>query len=327
MYAVEERLLALQDGVEKARTDLKAKLTRKGVSFNTNDTLRKLISLIPRKITPPINLYGTLYSHVAVNVDNTRILISGGTLNNNPTQTHKLYNATNKTFVSKANCPTNVRYEHAGAKWRDAYYYFGGAFYQYNLNTNTFTSKNYHHPWTSPTLANTIDFLLLSGGNWGGSTKEQLIYNDTADTWTEKLNLRFYLSNHSATDSDYINNKVLISGGYSDGDRGPSNINDVFNINSNTFTQKTNLPQGRVSLRSLKINNTNSVLINGGTNVNEANTTKVFDVNANIFINKKSAPTTWTEHTLAKIDNDFLISGGEGKSKQYVYTVNTDEYI
>ena len=76
MYIVEERLLALQNSVEKARTDLKAKLTRKGVSFNTNDTLRKLISLIPRKISRPSNLMSVSANQTSVPLDDGNVLVS-----------------------------------------------------------------------------------------------------------------------------------------------------------------------------------------------------------------------------------------------------------
>ena len=143
MYAIEERLVKLNTQLEQARNDLKSKLTKKNINFNSSDSLRKLISLIPLYTITPIDLYASLSAHTSVNISDSAVMFCGGYNN-----IQKLYDINNNTFTSKQNYPNTIK-EHAGAKWGNAIYYCGGyngsttnKTYAYNIQSNTIYTKD-----------------------------------------------------------------------------------------------------------------------------------------------------------------------------------------
>ena len=330
MYVAEERLLALQNSVVKARTDLKSKLTRKGISFNTNDTLRKLISLIPRRILVPINLYTELSGHTAVNLNDSEIIFCGG-VNGNHSYIQKSYNTNTNTFTSKKNYPALI-INHAGAKWGNVVYYCGGnvydankatdSMYAYNVDNNTFTTKtNVPTTISYHTFVSTNRYLLISGGNRHASEdlNGQYTYDVRSNSYSRQNNLK-QPSDRLAT-AHIENEIVLINGG---NDITNNKLNYTFNIGDGVITTKRDLPIARAEHATLKIYNKN-VLIVGGFNVTKENTTQLFNTNTNTFTNKRTAPTVWSEHTLSKAGEDFLISGPT--NKQYTYHYDDDTYV
>ena len=323
MYAIEERLVKLNTQLEQARNDLKSKLTKKNINFNSSDSLRKLISLIPLYTITPIDLYASLSAHTSVNISDSAVMFCGGYNN-----IQKLYDINNNTFTSKQNYPNTIK-EHAGAKWGNAIYYCGGyngsttnKTYVYNIQSNTFTQKiNVPHNIAYHTFVSTNRYLLLSGGNKAASedSRSQYTYDVDSNSYITRANM-LQSSDHIST-AHIKNEQVLINGG---NDSHNQNLNYIYNITANSTTQKINLSVARAHHKSLKISD-NLILINGG-NVSASNTTQIFNVNANTFTNKKTPPRTWSNHTLSKVKNDFLISGG-GNNKQYVYSYERDTYV
>ena len=323
MYALKERLVKLNTQLEQARNDLKSKLTKKNINFNSSDSLRKLISLIPLYTITPIDLYASLSAHTSVNISDSAVMFCGGYNN-----IQKLYDINNNTFTSKQNYPNTIK-EHAGAKWGNAIYYCGGyngstinKTYAYNIQSNTFTQKiNVPHNIAYHTFVSTNRYLLLSGGNKAASedSRSQYTYDVDSNSYITRANM-LQSSDHIST-AHIKNEQVLINGG---NDSHNQNLNYIYNITANSTTQKINLSVARAHHKSLKISD-NLILINGG-NVSASNTTQIFNVNANTFTNKKTPPRTWSNHTLSKVKNDFLISGG-GNNKQYVYSYERDTYV
>ena len=323
MYALEERLVKLNTQLEQARNDLKSKLNSKQISYPQNATLRQLISLIPLYTITSIDLYASLSAHTSVNISDSAVMFCGGYNN-----IQKLYDINNNTFTSKQNYPNTIK-EHAGAKWGNAIYYCGGyngsttnKTYVYNIQSNTFTQKiNVPHNIAYHTFVSTNRYLLLSGGNKAVSedSRSQYIYDVASNSYITRANM-LQSSDHIST-AHIKNEQVLINGG---NDSHNQNLNYIYDMTANSTTQKINLSVARAHHKSLKISD-NLILINGG-NVSASNTTQIFNVNANTFTNKKTPPRTWSDHTLSKVKNDFLISG-DGNNKQYVYSYERDTYV
>ena len=323
MYALKERLVKLNTQLEQARNDLKSKLNSKQISYPQNATLRQLISLIPLYTITPIDLYASLSAHTSVNISDSAVMFCGGYNN-----IQKLYDINNNTFTSKRNYPNTIK-EHAGAKWGNAIYYCGGyngsptnKTYAYNIQSNTFTQKiNVPHNIAYHTFVSTNRYLLLSGGNKNVSedSRSQYTYDVASNSYITRANM-LQSSDHIST-AHIKNEQVLINGG---NDSHNQNLNYIYDMTANSTTQKINLSVARAHHKSLKISD-NLILINGG-NVSASNTTQIFNVNANTFTNKKTPPRTWFNHTLSKVKNDFLISGG-GNNKQYVYSYERDTYV
>ena len=323
MYALEERLVKLNTQLEQARNDLKSKLNSKQISYPQNATLRQLISLIPLYTITSIDLYASLSAHTSVNISDSAVMFCGGYNN-----IQKLYDINNNTFTSKQNYPNTIK-EHAGAKWGNAIYYCGGyngsptnKTYAYNIQSNTFTQKiNVPHNIAYHTFVSTNRYLLLSGGNKAVSedSRSQYTYDVASNSYITLANM-LQSSDHIST-AHIKNEQVLINGG---NDSHNQNLNYIYDMTANSTTQKINLSVARAHHKSLKISD-NLILINGG-NVSASNTTQIFNVNANTFTNKKTPPRTWSDHTLSKVKNDFLISG-DGNNKQYVYSYARDTYV
>ena len=98
MYEIQKKVNALSEKIDNLRNEIKKQLTKKQITFAPNDSLRRLISLIPKKtlIISPIQLNISRIGHTAINV-NESVLLSGG---NNLTS-QQLYNVNTNTLQLK----------------------------------------------------------------------------------------------------------------------------------------------------------------------------------------------------------------------------------
>ena len=154
----------------------------------------------------------------------------------------------------------------------------------------------------------------MSGGLRANSSTttvaNQYIFNANDNVFSAKSNMRVAADRHAT--SHIQDNQVLINGGNETNNRF---VNYIFDIESDSSTQKINLTVHRHDHKSLKISGTDDT----------GNTTQIFDVETNVFINKKASPKTWRYHTLSRIGSNFLLSGGD--NSQWSYSYKTDTYL
>ena len=342
MYVAEERLLALQNSVEKARTDLKSKLTRKGISFNTNDTLRKLISLIPRKISRPSNLMSVSASQTSVPLDDGNVLITGGeNYTVNRYNQNMIYNIDSQTFNTKqyygVTNHTAVKIDHniliSGGR-SDV----GGNDYHYlktqkvyNTNNNTYCNKadlpKYSADHTASILNNNT--IIISGGHWSSSSnsesiKNQYAYNFTNNTFTSKVDLP-QISYESATITH--DNNILFFGG--------SSGHFKYNYTNNTVITISNWLIGLIGITAVKIDN-ESVIISGGTygTGNDNFKQHKYRISNNTSSQIVNYPISIYNHSAAKIKQTAILYTGGQKAtgnilvnNQYIYDSNNNKFI
>ena len=144
MHEIQKKVNALSEKIDELRNEIKKQLTKKQITFAPDDSLRKLIRLIPKKtlIISPIQLNISRIGHTAINV-NDGVLFSGG---NNLTS-QQLYNVNTNTFTTKANLNPGRR-EHSGIDVNNNNILLNGGYPNdgsiqqlYNINSNTFTTK------------------------------------------------------------------------------------------------------------------------------------------------------------------------------------------
>lgn len=325
----QDKINDLNINIDGLRRKLADKLTAKGVTASADLDLITLIRLIPANILTPVNLYQFLSGHTAINTGNHNIMFCGGMDNGyNANNIQKLYNTANNTFVSKTNYSSNI-VEHGGAKWDNIIYYTGGVSnsitntnYAYDIQSNAFTAKaNMPQNRAYHTSVTTDSFLLISGGYHTTDYNTQYTYDIASNSYVARANMRQPSDRFSA--AHIIDNKVLINGG-NDGHN--QYLNYIYDIRSNTITDKVNLTNPRRDHASLKIDNDTMLIVGGIHNSTpQPYTVQSYHIAANSFTNKKAPPETWDNHTLTKVQDTFLISGGY-TNKQYMYDYTADKY-
>ena len=319
------KIRELQTSIDTAISKIKAKLTRKSISYSADDNLRQLISMIPKRRLTPIALGYNFYAHTAVKINDNQVLLGGGS---NTSTVHVLYNVDAGVFVTKANLPVTMMYHAAdyciSTNW---IMYCGGTGnsscnYQYVLSSNTFVTKAsmpqaraYH------TLVATDSFLLISGGYSSGDLSTQHVFNVSPNTYTQKANMHTSTDYHAAA---WINsNVVLLNGGNDSNNR---TANWTFDVRGNTNTVRTALPVARWRHASRRFG-TSKVLLMGGTD-NTSTDAQVFNNTGNAFVTKRATPAIFNYHTMVDIGDDYLISGGVNTgNKQYGYNVTDNNYV
>lgn len=336
MYAIEERLVKLNTQLEQARNDLKSKLTKKNINFNSNDSLRKLISLIPRRISKPSQISPERYNHTAVNINNN-VLFSGGYTNViGAISKQELYNILTDVFTSKRSL-NQIKNHHSAVGINDNILVSGGTrngsttFNDnelYNILNDTFTTKTnlpkalYGH--TSVNLQNNV--LITGGGDSSSDNLTQYLYNFSYNTFTSKSSTPHLFYDYTAVN---INNNVLFSGANTY-DSSKTYVQYLYNWNNNTYTSKRELNPPRNAHTAVNINN--NVLFSGGSNISNNSyqyllVQELYNLTSNTFTGKINLKRKTTCHTAVNINNNVLLSGGlhpeiSYEQELYIYDEN-----
>ena len=117
----------------------------------------------------------------------------------------------------------------------------------------------------SATLLSSGSVLLVAEGFKSDPTAVSTLYNSNTDTWTSAVSLSASHTFHSAT--RLSNGKVLIVGGARIGVRpfiSPTDIVELYDPQSNTWTVTNPLPQGPRMSHTTTILSTGAVLVVGG---------------------------------------------------------------
>lgn len=327
MYEIQKKVNALSEKIDDLRNEIKKQLTKKQITFAPDDSLRKLIRLIPHNKYTVNLLYLSLANFVSAKLSNNTILFSGGRTNaSNYTNLQKQYSLVTGVFTDKLNLPWNTAY-HSGCNInRSLHLVFiaGGISSKnkaivFNNTTNTIATKN-QLPYSthSHSITQVNGNPLISGGTGNsGDLSNQYMYTLSSDSYTAKCNLP-QGSDCLATESITTNN-VSISGG----NLNNNNLNCIWSNTSNAITNKTNLSVPRWSHTVTKSSENKALFVGG---IGSENINQLYDASADTFTNKRNLPRNIKEHCTKLFDNKtFLISGGN-TNKQICYKLDENKF-
>lgn len=322
MYEIQNKVNELSIKIDVLRDEIKKQLTKKQVAFAPDDSLRKLIALIPYNKYVVNLLYMSLANFASAKLSSNTVLFSGGRTNSsNYTNVQKQYSLITGTFANKLNLPWNTAYHSCCNIDRNLHLVFiaGGINSTnkaiiFNNTANTIATKR-QLPYNTHThsITQVNGNPLISGGTDRGDLSNQYMYTLSSDTYTAKCNLpqgSDFLATESITSST-----VSISGG----NQNDNNLNCIWNNSSNTIARKSNLAAPRWSHTVTK-SSYNKALFVGG--IGTENVNQLYDAATDTFASKRNLPRRINEHCTKLFNNKtFLISGGN-TNKQVCYKLD-----
>lgn len=191
--------------------------------------------------------------HSVVMCYGTNILFSGGLnggLTGDRLNQNQVYNLETNTFTTKLNLPSS-RERFTSNYNTNVVYMLGGItgtgwgsidnfHYAYNVSTNSYTSKTTVGNYAGQATINYNGYYYFGGQENQHSKVRNWVkyYNRDNDTFTSKQGL--FESRSTLTAIDLKNNNILLSGGYKI-NNAKSCKNEIYNISSNTYTNKSDL--------------------------------------------------------------------------------------
>lgn len=224
--------------------------------------------------------------HTACKVSSEEILLSGGLnggLTGDRITRNVIYNINNNTYTNKADLPS-ARERHTAHAINRSVYLLGGitgsgwgqsaAHHKcYDLNTNAFTDKG---SYGDNIAGHAILGLEIDMYYFGGQTNEYSQTTNTVkryivdnNTFETKRNLAE--SKACLSSIKLLNNNVILSGGYLI-NYTKSNKNELYSINTNTYTTKTQLDKARSNHKAVYLGSGGALI--GGKLSDETNETK-----------------------------------------------------
>lgn len=315
--------------IETARTNLKNALSRKGVSYNSNDTLRRLISLIPKKISKPADLPYTATFMASVALGN-KVHTMGGYQESGgdhySTSTHYMYSFDSKSYTSKSSLPYAI-WGHSAIKTSNNIVISGGITRDYNAY-NVIRHQQYVYNSSSNSFSENISMinalvghssvsindggLIVSGRDSRGTPQgDRVFYNYSSRTSTTKISCY----SCSYLKSCVTSQGVLTNGGLQNSSQ---NYNVLYNYNSNTSANKQYLPTSVYSHTTTSL--ANNAFISGGyydgsSSWRYVRNQYLFNVGGNSFTSKIDLPINIIEQSSVNIDDFVLMSGGSIDSR------------
>ena len=301
----------IKDEVVRCHTNLKNKLSRKGVQISDTDKMSELIekidevnSNLPNWVISSKTDYWldaknmpTIRTSLTSSSVNGKIYCIGGYgISNDELNINECYDTNTNRWTTKANMPTA----------------------RANLSSSSVNGKIY-----------------CIGGELGGSFGSGILsknecYDTATDVWTTKANMptaRDYFS------SSVVNNKIYCIGGERKGDvYKPIVKNECYDTSTNTWTTKANMPTATYMLTSNSVNG--KIYCIGGednTDAGQANINQCYDTKTNTWTTKMSMISGAKELVSGRIkDNIYCIGGRQGNdgyiNKNQCYNTSTNTW-
>jgi N-acetylneuraminic acid mutarotase len=264
--------------------------------------------------------------HTATLLANGKVLVAGGTGNNNVTlASAEVYDRVTNTWTSTG-AMTIARSDHAAFLLSGKVVVVGGSTplsaESFDPTTGTWTaggqSTGTRTGFTATALTN--GKILVVGGDGTGSA---IIYDPVAKTWGSMSLLNTPRSYHTAT--LLTNGKVLVAGGYN---AGYLKTAELYDPATNLWSATGSMAAVRSKGAALRLPD-GQVLVTGGQNTfsnadpyNFLTTTEVYDPATGIWTNKPNMNTARINHAIAVLNNGQVLATGGTKTHYGVSSCN-----
>lgn len=318
------KLNKLMENIEKSREKLKEFLTSRGIEIEENYTLRKLIRLIPTKITRPSNLSNNVYGHSMINLGCNNVLITGGAMDaQTVTSDNYILNVVTNIRINKLQLDT-PRQKHSVVTYYGTNILISGGLngglignritknQVYNIDTNTYISKvdlpSSRERFTS-NYSNNVVYLLggVTGNDLGSVDNFHYAYNVSTNSYTTKSNIGNYAGQATVNYKGYY-----YFGGQENQYSEVRNWAKYYNKDNDTFTSKQGLSASRSTLTAIDLKN-GTVLLSGGYKTNNVKSRKneIYNISSNTYTNKRDLNPPRSDHGCVYLGDGGIFVGGK----------------
>lgn len=268
------------------------------------------------------SLMPTARYNLGVAVVNGKIYAMGGhKANEGAIGTNEQYDPNTDTWTTKTSMPTQ-REAFGIAVWQNKIYVFGGlgpsgmitATHVYDPDSDSWATKA-SLPTSRIFLSASVvnDKIYLVGGESSPSNQalgKNEVYDPVANSWTTEMPLLTPVCGHV---SGVVDNKIYILGGHADS--GTNNLNQVYDTGTDTWTNKTTMPDAvefAAGGVTSGVNASKMIYVFGGSSSSETalDYTQVYNPQNDSWIAGSPMPTGRNNLAVGVVEERFFAIGG-----------------